>query len=302
MRQPIFPRLLAACLLIAPGLAAAAESDEAKNAAPARPAGPMVSVARAKIRCFSDQVDVTGVLVPRQEVQIRPDRDGLRVTQVYVKALDEVRAGQALAQLSPEDGQPGGPTTLRAPVSGLIGRSTATVGAPAPARRDPLFVIAAQGEVDLAAEAPLAKLERLAPGQGVSVKPIGLSPLKGKIRLVSPVADPATQLGQVRIQLASADGIRLGLFARGTVQVGESCGIAIPFSALVRGPDGPAVYVSTGHSVEVRPVGIGLFSEDEIEIRSGLSENDRVIVRAAPFLREGDAARPVEIAEPRKRN
>ncbi|PIK69255.1 efflux transporter periplasmic adaptor subunit, partial [Methylobacterium frigidaeris] len=137
---------------------------------------------------------------------------------------------------------------------------------------------------------------------GVTIKPIGLGPINGKVRLVSPVADPATQLGQVRIQLASAGDARLGLFARGTVLVGESCGIAIPFSALVNGPDGPAVYVSTGRSVEARPVGIGLFSEDEIEIRSGLSENDRVVVRAAPFLREGDAARPVEIAEPRRRN
>jgi HlyD family secretion protein len=290
-------RALALLAAFAPGLALAAGDP-----GPGQGAGPVISVVRTKVRCFSDRVDVTGVLVPRQEVQVRPDRDGLRVTQVYVKALDEVRAGQPLAQLSPEDGQPGGPVTLRAPVAGLVGRSTAVVGAPAPARRDPLFVIAAQGEVELAAEAPLAKLDRLAPGQTVSVKPIGLGPVSGKVRLVTPVADPATQLGQVRIQLASAGDTRLGLFARGTVSVGQSCGTAVPFSALVNGPDGPAVYVSIGRTIEARPVGIGLFSEDEVEIRSGLSENDMVVVRAAPFLREGDTVRPVESAEPGSRN
>mgnify|MGYP003705259871 CR=1 FL=1 len=136
----------------------------------------------------------------------------------------------------------------------------------------------------------------------MSVKPIGLGPVSGKVRLVTPVADPATQLGQVRIQLASAGDTRLGLFARGTVSVGQSCGTAVPFSALVNGPDGPAVYVSIGRTIEARPVGIGLFSEDEVEIRSGLSENDMVVVRAAPFLREGDTVRPVESAEPGSRN
>ncbi|WP_246154668.1 efflux RND transporter periplasmic adaptor subunit [Methylobacterium oryzihabitans] len=294
MSRRRFLTLLAACAGVVPGLAGAAADPG--------PAGPTVSVTRARTRCFADRVDVTGVLVPRQEVQVRPDRDGLRVAQVLARPLDEVRAGQPLAQLAPEDGQPGGPVTLRAPVAGLVGRSTAVVGAPAPTRRDPLFVIAARGEVELAAEAPLAKLDRLAPGQPASVRPIGLGPVTGKVRLVTPVADPATQLGQVRILLGSAADIRLGLFARGTVAVGESCGVAVPFSALVNGSDGPAVYVSAGRTIEARPVGIGLFSEDEVEIRSGLAENDLVVVRAGPFLREGDAVRAVEVADPRSRN
>ncbi|ACL56328.1 efflux RND transporter periplasmic adaptor subunit [Methylobacterium nodulans] len=286
-RYPVRSLPAAAAALIAvlavPGAAEAAPS-----------AGLAVSVAPAKRRCFDDRVDVTGVLAPRQEVQIRPEREGLRVQQVLARPLDEVRQNQILAQLVPDDGSPNPtPIAIRSPVAGVVGRSTATVGGPAPTRSDPLFLIIAQGEVELAADAPIAALGKIAPGQTVTVKPLGLGPLPGRVRMVSPMTDAASQLGQVRILLSTVGEARLGMYARGTVSVGESCGIAVPFSSLVSGTDGTTVYVATNNHIEARPVTIGLFSEDEVEIRTGLSVNDLVVVRAAPFVREGDLVRPI---------
>ncbi|WP_128560874.1 efflux RND transporter periplasmic adaptor subunit, partial [Methylobacterium crusticola] len=280
---------------LALGLGLGLAAGGARAAEPVQAGGLAVSVARAKKRCFADRIDVTGVLVPRQEVQVRAERDGLRVVQVLAKPLDEVKPNQVLAQLALDDGlPPAALLPLRAPVAGVVGRSTAVVGGPAPARTaEPLFQIMAQGEIELSAEAPPAKLARIAPGQAVAVKPLGLGPLSGKVRLVSSIADPATQLGQVRILLAAPGEARLGMFSRGTISVGESCGIAAPFSALVNGADGPTAYVVTGNHIEARPVTVGLFSEEEVEIRSGLAEADLVVVRAAPFLREGDLVRPV---------
>ncbi|WP_287744037.1 HlyD family efflux transporter periplasmic adaptor subunit [Methylobacterium sp.] len=263
-------------------------------------AGLAVSVAASKRRCFDDRIDVTGVLTARQEVQLRPDRDGLRVAQVLAKPLDEVRANQVLAQLVPDDAQAGSAqVAIRAPVAGVIGRSTAAAGSPAPTRADPLFTIIAQGELELAADAPIASLGKIAPGQSVTVKPIGLGSLPARVRLVAPAADAASQLGHVRILLSQVGEARLGTFARGTISVGESCGIAVPFSSLVSGPDGTTVYVATNNHIEARPVTIGLFSENEVEIRTGLSESDLVVVRAAPFLREGDLIHPIPVADTR---
>ncbi|MGY2051590.1 efflux RND transporter periplasmic adaptor subunit [Methylobacterium sp. JK268] len=296
MSERSLPRFLIAALAV-PLTASLAAAE------PAPGAGLAVSVAPAKRRCFDDKVDVTGVLAARNEIQIRPERDGLRVQQVLARPLDEVRQNQVLAQLVPDDGSVNPtPIPVRAPAAGTIGRSTATAGGPAPAHSDPLFVIIGQGEVELAADAPITALGKIAPGQPVSVKPLGLSALPGRVRLVSPSADAASQLGQVRILLTNAGQARLGMYARGTVSVGESCGIAVPFSSLVSGQDGTTVYVSSGNQIEARPVTVGLFSEDEVEIRTGLSENDLVVVRAAPFLREGDLVRPIRVGEGQVQN
>ena len=63
---------------------------------------------KAKRACFKDSVEVTGVLVPREEVLVRPDREGLQISKVFVEAGDTVKSGQVLARLSPPEGQPGG--------------------------------------------------------------------------------------------------------------------------------------------------------------------------------------------------
>ncbi|ACA15467.1 efflux transporter, RND family, MFP subunit [Methylobacterium sp. 4-46] len=295
-RRPIHRLPRRAAPALAALLWAALAGPVAAETAPS--AGLAVSVAPAKRRCFDDRVDVTGVLAARQEVQIRPERDGLRVQQVAVRPLDEVRQNQVLAQLVPDDGSVNPtPIPIRAPVAGVVGRSTATIGGPAPAHSDPLFVIIGQGEIELAADAPITALGKIAPGQPVTVKPLGLGPISGRVRLVSPSTDAASQLGQVRILLSAIGEARLGMYARGTVSVGESCGIAVPFSSLVSGQDGTTVYVVSQNHIEARPVAVGLFSEDEVEIRSGLSENDLVVVRAAPFVREGDLVRPIRVGE-----
>lgn len=279
-------------------LALGAASPSAPGAAQeAGPPGLPVSVARPGKRCFDERVDVTGVLVPRHQVEVRPDREGLNVLQVLAEPLDEVKTGQALAQLGPGPGEAGGATlVVRSPVTGVIGRSTALVGAPASAQAPPLFEITVQGEVELVAGIPIPRLKGIAPGQPVLVKPLGETGVPGQVRTTSAIADPATQLGQVRILVARNPQLRLGIFARGTISIGQRCGAAVPFSSLLNGPEGTAVYVANGNRVEARAVTTGLSSESEIEIRVGLAESDLVVLRAGPFLREGDIVRPVIVS------
>lgn len=286
---PLAARDSAALVLV--GVLALVASAAAQ--APA-PTGLAVTVARPMKRCFDDRVDVTGVLVPRQEFEVRPDREGLTIVQVLAEPLEEVKAGQALAQLAPGAGEAGGATVvIRAPVAGIVGRSTAVVGATASAQAEALFQIVADGEIELAAGVPITRLGGIKLGQPVLVKPLGASGVPGQVRVVSATADPATQRGQVRVFVGRNAHLPLGLFARGTISVAQRCGIAVPFSSLLSGPEGMAVYVAYANKVEARPVTTGLSTESEIEIRSGLGEGDLVVLRAGPFLREGDLVRPV---------
>ena len=46
------------------------------------PKGPAVTVLKAAKSCFSDIVEATGSIIAREETSVRPERPGLKVTEV----------------------------------------------------------------------------------------------------------------------------------------------------------------------------------------------------------------------------
>jgi HlyD family secretion protein len=257
-----------------------------------------VTVTPAKTMCFTDSLQVTGVLVPRNEVLVRPEREGLQVSQVLVEAGDTVVLGQVLARLVPPDGQAGGGVAVLAPAAGIVTAAQAIIGATASARGEPLFRIAAQGEMELLAETPIKSLASLAPDQTATVEILGLGELPGKVRLASATVNPNTQLGQVRLAVGADPRLRTGAFGRANIDLGERCSTAIPLSAVLYGPGGTIVQVVRDGRVETRTVSIGLIEEGQAEIRDGLSEGEMVVARAGTFVREGDRVRTVTSDEP----
>lgn len=264
----------------------------ARQVNPERSDNLTIAVARAQRTCFPDEVWLSGVVVPRRDVEIRPDGEGFRVAQVLTQPMAEVAAGQVLAQLSRTGESDQAVLALRAPVPGVVGRVNAVIGAPASPRAQPLFQIIAHGEFELEADVSIATLERLSPGHAVTVRPLGLPEVQGRVRSVSSRVEPATQLGSVRVLLRNAGSLRQGVFARGVVALGERCGVGIPQSAILRGPEGTSVYVVNENRVEGRSITTGLSAGNAIEVREGIDFDDLVVTRAGPFLREGDVIRP----------
>src|SRR5215475_8918333 len=126
------------------------------------PKGPAVTVLKAAKSCFSDIVEAAGTIIAREETSVRPERPGLKVTEVLAEAGETITAGQVLARLAlPE----GGTLQVTAPVAGVIASSTAQIGAPASAKGETLFSIVARSEYDLIALVPTADLAKLAVNQ-----------------------------------------------------------------------------------------------------------------------------------------
>lgn len=259
-----------------------------------------VSVKRAREMCFKDQVEVTGTLSARREAEVGAPREGYVVAQVAVGPLDEVAAGQVLAQLAPADNPSNSAAAiaLKSPVAGIVGRSAAVAGMPASPRMGPLFRIIANGEMDLRAEAPIEDLKKLSAGQKVVVTPLGGAPTPGKVQFIAPSVDPASQLGRVRIALDDARSLPSGVFARGVVAVAERCGTGVPYSSIMYQPDGTIVHVVVDNRVIARRVEIGLLSGTDVEIRSGVTADDLVVTRSGPFLRDGDLVNAIKTDEP----
>jgi HlyD family secretion protein len=291
----IRPARAAAAVVIALGLTAAPA-----GAAPraSRSFERTVTVTQSKNMCFTDSLQVTGVLVPKSEVLVRPEREGLQVSQVLVEAGDTVVQGQVLARLAPPEGQGGPGLAVQAPAAGVVISAQAMIGATASGRAEPLFRIAALGEMELLAETPVKNLASLAADQSAKVEILGLGELPSKVRLASVAADPTTQLGQVRLFIGSDPRLRAGAFGRANIEIAERCGTAVPLSAVLYGPDGPLVQVVRDGRIETRTVTVGLIEEGQAEIRDGLSEGEMVVARAAAFVREGDRVRTVTADEP----
>src|SRR5262245_36548987 len=90
--------LLMGTLLTTPALAA----DDPAGEPPAR--GPAVTVLKAAKACFNNNVEVSGIVLAREETAVRPERFGMKVSEILADAGDTVTAGQQLARLTPPEG------------------------------------------------------------------------------------------------------------------------------------------------------------------------------------------------------
>ncbi len=183
---------------------------------------------------------------------------------------------------------------VKAPKGGLVLSRAAKVGAIVSGASGALFRLAENGDVELEAAVSETTLVRIRPGQAVDVLPAGATEqVRGTVRLVSPEVDVATRLGKVRIALPKAESLRVGAFARGTVEIDRSSGLALPASAVLTSGDAPAVQVARDGKIETRTVETGLSGGGYVEIVRGLAEGEQVVARSGTFLRDGDAVEAV---------
>jgi multidrug efflux pump subunit AcrA (membrane-fusion protein) len=280
---------IAALLSLAGHPALAADDDAAKGAA--------VTVVKAPKACFFDIVEVSGIVIAREETAVRPERQGLKVSEILVDAGDNVTAGQTLARLTlPE----GGTALVQAPVAGLISASSAVIGANASGKGEPLFSIIARSEFDLVGLVPTRDISKLKINQTAQVKISGSGDVEGKVRRVATTVEPNSQLGQVFISLTTNRRVLVNASGRALIKTSQSCNVAVPLTAILYGSAGTVVQVVRRQRVETRQVEVGLMSAGQVEIRKGLEEGDIVVARAGALLREGDPVRPVMAsADPR---
>jgi HlyD family secretion protein len=262
---------------------------------------PAVTVVQATKNCFVDTLQVTGVVVPKHEILVRPGQEGAHLTKVLVQPGDTVISGQVLARLKPASGSTGAGSDIAvtAPEAGIVYSSSAVIGQTATAVGEPLFRIAQNGVMELAVETPVNTMPRLAVDQIAKVEVIGVSEeMSGKVRSISTVINRTTQLGEVRLLLDVDQRLRVGAFGRGRIEIEQRCGPAIPLSAVLYARGGAVVQLVRDDRIETRRVTVGSIKGGNVEIQSGLAEGEAVVARAGAFVRDGDNVRAVAESKP----
>ena len=254
--------------------------------------GAIVIVAKATTACFSDQVRVTGFLVPRREALLSVEQEGNKVTEVLAREGDQVTDSQDLIRLtSAPNPQTGRSNTIamRAPAAGVVIQVTARAGAMASPMMGPLMRISVGNEIELEAEVPGVHILKLNPGATARISTDDGAELGGRVRLVDPENDRRTQLGKVRVSVFRNPAIKVGMFARATIDANRSCGVSIPRSAI----DRQNVQVVKDNVVETRRVETGLVSDTSVEIRGGVREGEIIVANAGTSLHDGDRIKTI---------
>jgi len=119
----------------------------------------------------------------------------------------------------------------------------------------------------------------------------------GRVREVSPRADPVTGTFAVRVRLIDPPAaMRLGSTVSGRMKLDATPGIEIPATALVRVEGKTAVWVFDRQSgtVSLRNIAVGSADARSAQVTSGLSPGDVVVTAGVQALRPGQKVRLLE--------
>ena len=205
------------------------------------------------------------------------------------QAATELAQAQAAAALARRAAQL---AVLRAPISGIVTRLNAPLGASVDVNQ-PIVEVADLSALDIIFNVSPSDAARIAPGASVTLsagesakgEPLGV----GRIIDVGGTVDSATRSVAVRAQApATARPLRIGETIFGQISTGvHPRAIVIPVAALVPDGEGYKVFVVTpGNVARARKVTVGRRSESTAEILSGLAQGEQVVTEGAYGLED----------------
>lgn len=196
---------------------------------------------------------------------------------------------QALAAFRNQSNQ-AGYTTLVSDVDGVVTGVDAEVGQVV-AAGTPVVRVAKAGEKDIVIGIPEDRVDALRRLPDVRVRtwarPNQVVP--GKLRELSPVADPVTRTYTAKIAIPNAsDDIRLGMtayvaFAAKT----QNALIKLPLTSLFRDKSTTAVWVVEGGAVRAVPVQVAGSSGNDIVVAGGIAPGQTVVTAGVNLLKSG---------------
>jgi RND family efflux transporter MFP subunit len=125
--------------------------------------------------------------------------------------------------------------------------------------------------------------------------------LTGKVVRTTGELDMATRTLQVEIDLKNAERkLSPGMYADVTLNIERTgSGLTVPVQAIDRTGSEPfALVVDAQGQIEKRVVRLGVETPNRLEVVSGLSESDRVVVANLSSFRAGEPVRPQKTTLP----
>lgn len=177
-------------------------------------------------------------------------------------------------------------TKITAPFTGIVTRKFANIGDLATPGK-PLLQLEEESNLQVLTDIPEAMILQIKKGDRlkVFVPSVNLT-TEGIVAEVSPTADPSSRSTPIKLQLQADERLRSGQFARVALAMEQAETLTVPREAVVPFGQMDRVFVAIENKAKLRLVRTGA-SNDNIEILSGLLENETVIVGGNESLVDG---------------
>lgn len=189
-------------------------------------------------------------------------------------------------------------TQLQAPYYGVIAQVRVEAGQVVAAGQT-VFVLAVDGEREVAISLPEHSIDRFTVGQPVEVS-LWSQPERrfaGEIREIAPAADSRSRTYAARVAFRTATlAAELGQSAKVYLQPGVQTGYALPLSAVTADAGQSYVWVVDPDTAQVqrRNVQLGAFGQSFVPVLQGLHGDEWVVAAGVHLLQEGQPVRPVD--------
>lgn len=191
-------------------------------------------------------------------------------------------------------------TVLKSPISGTVSQRLAQPGERVAVDARVLEVVDLS-RLELEAALPAADAGTLRAGATAELRVEGLpDPVTAQVVRLNPATQAGTRAVLVYLSLQPAPGLRVGLFARGTVALEQRRVLSLPLSAVRLDDALPYVVVLDGSALRRRTVKTGarglVDRVESVEITDGLRDGDRILRGSLGTVRDGTPARLVAAA------
>lgn len=190
-------------------------------------------------------------------------------------------------------------TTLVADKNGIIGQVLAEPGQVVSVGQ-PVFRLTPDGEREVAIAIPEGEVGAFKLGQAAEVSLWATQgatgkPLAGRLREISPVADPVTRTYAARVSLKDADP-RLPLGMSATVRfptgVPGATRLVVPLTAIFQQGNQPAVWkVGAGDTVSLQAVTVAAYTDSGAVVVAGLTGGEQIVAAGVNLLAAGEKVR-----------
>jgi multidrug efflux pump subunit AcrA (membrane-fusion protein) len=288
--------LIAGGLIFGPSLLAA--GDESNSAAAEKNDTPVFSVktVHTETHTLKAFLEVNGDIVSGQQAEVFPDTSG-KLIGVRVALGSRVRKGDLIAQIDPsKPGMTYMPSPVYAPISGMISRTPVSAGMTVSPGTS-ITAVSVIENLEISARIPEREVAGLREGLKAEVM---LQAYPGEVFTatvahVSPILDSASRTKLITLRFDRNDSrINAGMFAHVRINTKNyPNALAIPAEAVMHKHGVETVYVTRNGQAELREIVTGVTIDGLIEIKSGLSAGETVVIQGQQLLSSGAAVRVI---------
>ena len=250
------------------------------------------AVSRFEADAKKTAFDTTQALYRQEEQRLSLILAGSRTEDVSIAQSSVADAQAQIQQLNVQLSQ----TVVRAPDGGMVFERQVHLG-DVSSTMNRMFAVVRNNRFELQAKVPESDLRLINIGAPVSISSdvnIGLKS-SGKVRQIGPGVDTTTRQAIVKVDVNYVKGMQTGQFLRGTVGLGSQESLVVPSKAIVNQEGIAKIFSVDNKSIaNLKTIQTGIRNGDFVEVKAGLTKNDKIVIDGIGFLRDGDLVKVVK--------